>query len=506
MPHPTKLAGHRAGRATASRRTRTAIADSARNTSYQVEAKCAQFLTASLKHAYTWATDTWFTSGIGFRSPSSEQYYDAFTDTSAGGALEDMSDHISRPSAQRVSDLHAGSVIAVKYLDGSEGGASGHMMVVQSVAPFERDGNSATQEYAVRVADSTSAPHGVASSSRTSLHWAFKDSRVEGSPGQTTKEWSGAGRGTIFIQADTTTGKPTGYWWGRNEAAFNTIANRPMVFVEADIPLGVIAARMLPSRTTGDLIDGHWRLLAAWGAVPKTLVWDNEAGVGRGRLTAEFAAFAGLLATKIHLCRPRDPEAKGLVERANGYLETSFLLGRTFSGPGDFNTQLTTWLAVANRRVHRTLQTRPTERWEADRAGMLTPPPVDPPAWWRMQTRIGRDPYVRVDTNDYSVHPNAIGRIVTVLTDNDEVLALAPGGVIVARHPRCWARHQTITDPDHAEAGKTRITRRRGESTSRPLPRDQDDRGTRRHPSARPRPMVIHYYDEIYQGQGIAAR
>lgn len=181
----------------------------------------------------------------------------------------------------------------------------------------------------------------------------------------------------------------------------------------------------------------------------------NEAGVGRGRLTAGFAAFAGLLVAKIHLCRPRDPEAKGLVERANGYLETSFLPGRTFSGPGDFNTQLTTWLAVANRRVHRTLQTRPTERWEADRAGMLTLPPVDPPAWWRMQTRIGRDHYVRVDTNDYSVHPDAIGRIVTVLTDNDEVLALVPGGVIVAPHPRCWARHQTITDPDHAEGGKT---------------------------------------------------
>ncbi|GAA3299080.1 hypothetical protein [Streptomyces cinereospinus] len=80
----------------------------------------------------------------------------------------------------------------------------------------------------------------------------------------------------------------------------------------------VIAARMLPSRTTGDLIDGHWRLLNGWGAVPKTMVWDNEAGVGRGKLTAEFAACAGLLATKIHLCRPRDAEAKGLVERANG--------------------------------------------------------------------------------------------------------------------------------------------------------------------------------------------
>lgn len=200
--------------------------------SYQGEAKCAQFLTASTKHAYTWATDTWFTNGTGFRSPSSEQYYEAFTDTAAGGALEDMSDHITRPSAQRVQDLHAGSIIAVKYLDGSEGGATGHMMMVESIAPFERDGNRATQEYAVTVADSTSNPHGVAFSSKTSPHWAFRDTRVEGSPGLTTKERSGAGRGTIFIQADATTSRPTGYWWGRNETAFNTVANRPMVFVD----------------------------------------------------------------------------------------------------------------------------------------------------------------------------------------------------------------------------------------------------------------------------------
>ncbi|MGW1267091.1 IS21 family transposase [Streptomyces sp. NPDC002491] len=262
------------------------------------------------------------------------------------------------------------------------------------------------------------------------------------------------------------------------------LAQCDLWFPGADIPLGygqtgrppvlvmvsgysrVITARMLPSRTTGDLIDGHWRLLSAWNAVPKTLVWDNEAGVGRGRLTAEFAAFAGLLATKIHLCRPRDPEAKGLVERANGYLETSFVPGRTFSGPGDFNTQLTTWLAVANRRLHRTFQARPAERWEADRAGMLTLPSVAPPAWWRMQTRIGRDHYVRVDTNDYSVHPEAIGRTVTVLTDNDEVIALTAGGVIVARHPRCWARHQTLTDPDHAAAGRTMRGQARHQQTA----------------------------------------
>ena len=34
-----------------------------------------------------------------------------------------------------------------------------------------------------------------------------------------------------------------------------------------------------------------------------------------------------------------------MVERFHDYLERSFLPGRTFSGPDDFNTQLQDWLA-----------------------------------------------------------------------------------------------------------------------------------------------------------------
>lgn len=217
----------------------------------------------------------------------------------------------------------------------------------------------------------------------------------------------------------------------------------------------VIGARMLPSRRATDLIHGHWIILNAWDAVPKTLVWDNEGAVGRGgKLTTEFAAFAGLLGVKVFQARPRDPEAKGLVERANGYLETSFLPGRTFTGPGDFNTQLTDWLQLANRRHHRSIDARPADRFAADRAGMLALPPIDPPSWFQFATRLGRDHYVRVETNDYSIHPDAIGRRITVRVDVAEVTASLEGRT-VARHTRCWARHQTITDPAHAEAGKS---------------------------------------------------
>ena len=37
---------------------------------------------------------------------------------------------------------------------------------------------------------------------------------------------------------------------------------------------------------------------------------------------------------------PREPEHKGIVERNNDYLETSFLPGRSFASPTDFNVQL----------------------------------------------------------------------------------------------------------------------------------------------------------------------
>ena len=107
-----------------------------------------------------------------------------------------------------------------------------------------------------------------------------------------------------------------------------------------------IAAMMIPSRVTGDLLAGMWHLLQEIGAVPRTLLWDNESGIGqRGRLADGVTGFCGVLATRLIQTRPYDPESKGLVERANGYLETSFLPGRTFTSPADFNAQLWAWLA-----------------------------------------------------------------------------------------------------------------------------------------------------------------
>jgi transposase len=214
-----------------------------------------------------------------------------------------------------------------------------------------------------------------------------------------------------------------------------------------------VGGLLIPSRAAQDLFAGWWRLLERLGAVPRTLVWDGEGAVGRYRrggsaLTAETQAFRGVLGAKVIICKPADPEAKGLLERVHGYLETSFLPGRTFTGPADFNTQLGQFFAGANRRWRRALGCAPADRIAADKAAMLALPPVAPATGWRVSLRLPRDYYVRLDSNDYSVDPAVIGRRIEVAAGLERVRAFCDGRM-VADHERVWARHQTLTDPAH---------------------------------------------------------
>lgn len=101
---------------------------------------------------------------------------------------------------------------------------------------------------------------------------------------------------------------------------------------------------------------------------------------------------------------------------------------------------------------------------------MLALPPVAPVLGRRFSTRLARDHYLRCDANDYSVHPQVIGRRVDLAADLEQVVVTCDG-VEVARHQRCWARHQSITDPAHAAAATRlrsahRAQVRRGADTS----------------------------------------
>jgi hypothetical protein len=248
-----------------------------------------------------------------------------------------------------------------------------------------------------------------------------------------------------------------------------SVARLPVLVMVASFSR-FVAAVMAPSKQTGDLLAGMWRLLRdVFGGVPKRLSWGDEAGIGRGGKPADgVAAWCGTVGVRLVQAKPFDPETKGIVERANGYLETSFMPGRAFSSPEDFNTQLGAWLARrANQRTVRATGLRPCDAVGDDRRAMGVLPPVEPSCWPVKVIRLPREYYVRAAGNDYSVDPQAIERIVHVQIGLDTVEA-ACSGRLVGSHRRCWSQRQTITDPAHV--AQAAVLRRQFQQPRPPTP------------------------------------
>ncbi len=84
---------------------------------------------------------------------------------------------------------------------------------------------------------------------------------------------------------------------------------------------------------------------------------------------------------------------------------------------------------------------------------MLALPPIPPVTGFTARVRLPRDYYVRTGSNDYSVHPQAIGRFVNVTADLTTV-TISLDGRTVATHSRSWGTGLTLTDPSHVEAAR----------------------------------------------------
>jgi transposase len=226
------------------------------------------------------------------------------------------------------------------------------------------------------------------------------------------------------------------------------------------------------SKETEDLLAGIAGCLHRLGGVPRTLVWDRQAGIHGhgGRPSEAFAAFCGQLRVDWCFCEAADPQAKGVVERLQGYAETNFEPGRRFANALDFQDQLDAWFAKANARMHRGIRARPVDRLAEEREVMAPLPEAMPDTARRWETRVSPDPYVRFDTNDYSLDPALVGRRVEVRIDQRQVAAVAlDAGAIACRHARVFARHRTITALEHARALKAGRQQRPAQVEVRPL-------------------------------------
>jgi transposase len=230
------------------------------------------------------------------------------------------------------------------------------------------------------------------------------------------------------------------------------------------------AGALIFGREAPDVLWGMMRCLWSLGALPRLMVWDREGCLhaGGGRPTEAYAAFCGRLPVDWYFCEAKDPQAKGVVERLQGYLETNFEPGRRFANHLDFQLQLDAWFAKANARAHKMLRARPIDRLIEEREAMRPLPEHEPDLDRRWVVRVPPDPYLRFDTNDYSLDPALVGRRVEVRASQREITATAlDSGELAARHERSFARHRVITALEHARTLKQR--RGQAEPDTEPL-------------------------------------
>jgi hypothetical protein len=219
------------------------------------------------------------------------------------------------------------------------------------------------------------------------------------------------------------------------------------------------------SKEAEDLLWGIARCVWSLGGLPSTLVWDREGALhaGGGRPTDAMAGLCGQLMSDWYFCEARDPQAKGAVEKLQQYMETNFEAGRVFANPLDFQLQLDGWFAKANSRAHRGLRARPVDRLAEELEVMRALPERELDLDRRFVTRVPPDPYLRFDTNDYSLDPAFVSRRVEVRVSQQRVTAtVLDTGEQAASHDRSFAKHRTITALEHARTLKTLRGERRG--------------------------------------------
>jgi transposase len=219
------------------------------------------------------------------------------------------------------------------------------------------------------------------------------------------------------------------------------------------------AGALIFSKEAPDVLWGMSRCVWSLGALPELMVWDREGCLhaGGGRPTEGYAAFCGQLPVGWLFCEPSDPQAKGAVERLQGYVETNFEPGRRFANHLDYQLQLDMWFEKANARTHKTLRARPIDRLREEREVMRPLPGCEPDVDRRWVVRVPPDPHLRFDTNDYSLDPNLVGRRVEVRVSQREVTAVAlDSGELACRHERCFAKNRTVTALEHARALRQR--------------------------------------------------
>ena len=199
------------------------------------------------------------------------------------------------------------------------------------------------------------------------------------------------------------------------------------------------------------------------GGVPSEVLMDNmKQAVDHPRaqsrpavVNEDFRCFSAWWGFEPEVCPPYWPQAKGKIERGIGYIEKSFLEGRSFVDLDDLNGQLRTWLAtVANVRDHGTTRKRPIDLLPQDLAAMGALQTRSYPTSHPVKRLADHDGTISWKGVRYSVDPRALtrrrGTPVDVYEGVDGMLRIYSESILIGEHRRMPAGSPPQMDMAHA--------------------------------------------------------
>ncbi len=212
------------------------------------------------------------------------------------------------------------------------------------------------------------------------------------------------------------------------------------------------------SERQDDWREGIAQAFRHFGGVPRELLGDNARALvsSRDRAAQTVVFHPGYLAfckdwdVQPRACGPYRARTKGKTESGVKYVKRNALAGREFESFAALERHLSTWMTLADRRIHGTTHEQPAVRFERAEKHALRPLPERPlPARdQRLQRKVANDAFVDVHTVRYSVPYRFVREHVEVAVGEQEVRVFFRQQ-LVASHRRSFEPFAIVRDPIH---------------------------------------------------------
>ena len=208
------------------------------------------------------------------------------------------------------------------------------------------------------------------------------------------------------------------------------------------------------SQSLDTFLQCHLHAFKYFGGVPKAILYDNLKSVVTSRyvnhiqFNQKFLEFAGYYLFSPKACNVRKANEKGKVESGVGYVKKNFLAGRNFRDFTDLELRNQEWLGYANQRQHGTTGEIPEERFQREKAFLLSLQPRDYDTTCPLQVRAYHDCRLRFDGNYYSV-PSKYILVPLILRASKYQVKIFHREICIATHNRSWGKNKYVDNPGH---------------------------------------------------------